>query len=540
MRLPRTVVVALAGLLVGLQIMVMPMSAHAATVTKYSDPVPFEDTGGIGWRDLKISPSCNGSAWWKADYDNSTGLITYYLRYKAACTQIFSGFSGNNDRAIRVDGVTSTGVDCDSQSATIVDRADNSLNTWKEDGTILMGYAIATGWTGTPPLLPGLGGVCTPTSIHSSQNGASGTVWEADIDLGAKPQWGPTGTDTHSGTCTAGTPTAVSRVKVAHPTSGTSSRWDYTVTFRGAGATGVWGQATQGKPPPWTSGQSRTITGPDATFPTATGQTTISWSSAYYLNGDALMQDANHIGVQLYVTAVQSFVTSSAPGWTAPSSFRWGVTDVNKCLFWFGPTAFTDTTTDREVPWGAAPPPTDEGTEVDPEPTVDPEPPADEPTEPDPACEFDITDPTSWLEGGMCSLVGLFARAIDLLTAMLGWLLDFTGMLTDLFTLLFVPDPSTWGTEGMQTQFEERPPGSLITGAASGVQGMSSSMSDGGCGTLIDVSAGTGTGGQITCTQIKNVPGFDAGYTIFTLAIYAFTGLAVFRMFTGALNSGHD
>lgn len=549
--LPRSFVASLAGLLVFTTVLLLPQPAQATVpLILYGAEVDeYHNDDLLEWHFINLAPECKGSAFWVAKRVN--GVLVTSIQFKTDCKQWGGAIDPfrNAYAFLHIKGTNQAGVECEVSGNSKIDWG--AVNSWTETTTTIeLGREDDPVEPGTV-LVPGLGGLCTPNRIESSGQ-AAGHGWAADLDLGPRPDFGTDVPDSHSTTCTYGKPIAVdARLDVGNTNGTLRDRVDPKVTFTGSGATGRW----RGYMYYTVTGSSNvrvlTLTGASASVDMA-GQTEFEYPNTTNTNTTTNTNGVTTI-IGFEVAVISPTISQSFPGTTpvtlspgdnaasATGTIGYGVTDPSKCRFWFGPKVYTSPSDTFDEPWvvGHFTAPTGEEVEPDPAPPTidDPE----DPTAPDPACDFDIGDPGSWISGSACALVGLLGKIVDLLLEIFNAIVGLVGELSELLVALFVPDPTTWGIDGLQTQFQERPPGSLVSGAASGVSGMGSGMDAGGCGTLIDVSDSfPGGGGQITCSAVKNVPGYSAGYSIFTLCIYALTGLAVFRMFTGALNSGHD
>lgn len=167
---------------------------------------------------------------------------------------------------------------------------------------------------------------------------------------------------------------------------------------------------------------------------------------------------AAYIGTPTEVTqtpvGVGYFVVPASSGNLSPNYFmhplaatgggdedgKLGVNDPSACSFYWGAKLWSDGIEGEgaDEPLG----PLVLGDPPEPDPI---EPPDLEPI-PDPsddACTFDITSPSTWLEGGMCAAVGLLGGVLDLLGQLLGAVAGLPakliGLLSDLFQTLVVP-----------------------------------------------------------------------------------------------------
>lgn len=220
-----------------------------------------------------------------------------------------------------------------------------------------------------------------------------------------------------------------------------------------------------------------------------------------------------------------------------------GVNEPSRCHFYWGARISDDgnSVTIFDNPAG------DLG-ETPPPGTADPSPDPEAPTGgDDDECGFSVTDPSTWAGGGICALVGLIGGLIDVAKDIVGGLVDLFGVagqilakigglvgdlvrqLTDLFVLLFVPNPSSWDLGSMIDDLKVRPPFSLMTDLLDVAGTFTGSFSSaGGCTNLINF----GDGMNVSCASVKNTPGFALGYGLLSVAMWACTGIACFRMFT--------
>jgi hypothetical protein len=237
---------------------------------------------------------------------------------------------------------------------------------------------------------------------------------------------------------------------------------------------------------------------------------------------DPAPYDMNHPAAQMEYAGVQFYYQDNGwqgvlpsknyPGAPIAGTAVYGVTDPARCLFWFGPKVWNDGNPDSHVddPWldldGAAP-----GGVPDspaPDPVVD-----DTPAEDDvSACHFDVTDPSSWLEAGMCAVVGILKLIWETLGDVLGAVRDLFGAIADLgealadaiagiaeaildgLEALFVPSESalTAGVNAVKQAWAESSPGQYLS-AFGGIASAFDGLSAGGCeGPRLQASTGLG------------------------------------------------
>lgn len=120
------------------------------------------------------------------------------------------------------------------------------------------------------------------------------------------------------------------------------------------------------------------------------------------------------------------------------------------------------------------------------------------PSVPDPddaSCNFSISDPSTWGGQLICALVSVAKSIIGAIGDLLNFLVGLVGQLGDLLRTLFIPDPSSWGLEGLTAQVNARAPFSIFSGLG---------------GSLGDI--GDGYAGATTCTgTIVDVDGITVG-----------------------------
>ena len=190
-------------------------------------------------------------------------------------------------------------------------------------------------------------------------------------------------------------------------------------------------------------------------------------------------------------------------------------------------------------------------------------PPTDAPDEPEPAsdgCGFSVTSPSTWGGAAACAtvkalvalvavvrtLVTLVRRVVSLLGDALGAVDAVLGAVagiaasvatkvSEALRVLFVPSPSSWDLNGVKAQAESRPPYSVLAALAGGFSSVISSYGGGSCGVLTTVE-----GQSLSTCKLSAVPGWSAMMGVAQVAMFAFTGLGIFRMFAGAMTRGGD
>lgn len=549
------------SLVVSLVLLLPQTAANAADPNvKYGTPSNFHASAGM-WNlgPINLAPECNGTAYYVATRASAT--ITYSLKYSTKCSAQTTGFNDIfSDLANRT--VKLTGINQDTNSPCTVTGtgyAENSTWGFTDKGTVSIGSApdasASTGGTSIPDLFD-FSSVCRPTRIESKANGSGGAGnWSASLSLGALPTFGTP--DNHTGKCDYGTPASVS-YRTIDRMIGTQRQIQ------------VWADITWSPTAPATgSGFWKMSAAYDAT-PTsvkpkgAHGVTdlTAGVSQSVNLTGNNVWANEGtvsqiYVGVQIWRTAGNASAISTGgsnfnflaslnygqnAGIDTTANHGFGETRPAKCQFWFGPKVYDNasTTDTSDDPYGVAPGIGQDEPGAD---VADPNAPAD-PGAPATGCNFSITDPSGWASAGMCAAVGLLGKIVNLLVSIAQLIGNLAtsiaravgGILSD----AFIPNPKSWNTGGVRDQFNARPPGSLITASASGVSAASAAYSDGGCGNIFTVDIPRVGSRSVTCGLASSTPGYGALYSLVQVGLMALTGLALFRMFTGAFTRGES
>lgn len=115
------------------------------------------------------------------------------------------------------------------------------------------------------------------------------------------------------------------------------------------------------------------------------------------------------------------------------TNFLWGDNDPANCVFYIGPKFFDDPNSTKDEPHSdinTTGPPVD--TEPEPDPVADPLPDTQ-------TCNFSFTDPSSWLSGGMCALIGLIGKLIDRVGEVVSAVFGLPAKIMDGLRELFIP-----------------------------------------------------------------------------------------------------
>lgn len=191
-----------------------------------------------------------------------------------------------------------------------------------------------------------------------------------------------------------------------------------------------------------------------------------------------------------------------------------GVTDPDKCTFYMGEKVAATSGDELDEPMG---------------PMGEP-PAAAAPTNPrTPADDTPIPEN----EGSFWEAV---VRALRALAGAIGGI---AASILNGLEAMFMPDASSWGWGGLVEQVQARPPASVVIGLSQGVGSVADGYSGAGeCGILADFRSEDIPDAVITCQQAKAIPGYGALYGLVTAALLAFTGLGLFKMFSGMLQDG--
>lgn len=522
-RHPRPLAALLVLLLVPVIVLTSGSGAQAATVT-YGASAEASLV-----KDSKIDSAtgadaaCNVSAHWRLDgvVMGVVGSVSCTTGYQFATFFVTLTFKGSGCPG---DAVAELGADLDGDTSAHaftapigIVSAGCSITTVCADfdgdsHTSMAGFGRLTGDPDCVPI--NIGG---PDSVDgSADNGqcTSGTVVRPRLD-GAPYQDPGDGND------------STWRQAVQFSMGSKSGNWVfYTVTVLADGSGGsspvpagdLEGGATPMVKARLSGGGSVFVAAPSFNQTGDFAQTTHPALSVFHMNGLSAGYLATHrvIGAGYFKRTNNALTVDGTVGNDTNGGLV-GITDPGRCAFYWGDKIALTANTDVDEPSGT----------VDTSGGVPPvEPPSDvEPPTADTSCQgFSFTDPSSWAGAGICQLVKLIGALIDAI----GHILD---GLVDILMAAFVPHPDSWGFDGLVDQFQTRPPGSLVTAAAAGVNGVVSSYDGSGCGTIADfTSSDTHGSAKVTCTQIRSVPGFSGLYTLCQVAIWAMAGLALFRM----------
>lgn len=154
---------------------------------------------------------------------------------------------------------------------------------------------------------------------------------------------------------------------------------------------------------------------------------------------------------------------------------------------------------------------------VDPPPNSVPDPESE-------SCDFSITDPATWGGQVICALVWAAKAIMGLIGDVLDFLEGLLGAVGNLLKALFIPDPTSWGIDGLMDQVNGRAPFSLFAaiGAAMGDLGTAYGGA-GSCG-----SFGQFEGAEVSACDASAVPGFSALRLLVGGGLVAMTGWYIF------------
>lgn len=213
-----------------------------------------------------------------------------------------------------------------------------------------------------------------------------------------------------------------------------------------------------------------------------------------------------------------------------------GITDVARCRFFVGDAIADPALVGAEFakPYGSVGGGVPSGEPSAPPPIADP-------GQQSGGCTFSFGDPSTWASAGICALVSLISKVVDVLGSVLGVLGNILGsiaglvvslvtQLGQLLKTLFVPHPDSYDWQGFVTQVKDRPPGSVVIGLGASVTGFVGAFSSAGdCGTLADFSNDQ-VHAPITCSAIRSLPGFAGAYAIMTACLVLTTAFGCFKL----------
>ncbi len=186
--------------------------------------------------------------------------------------------------------------------------------------------------------------------------------------------------------------------------------------------------------------------------------------SRFFSQGGSDGSNVKVLGVQLRSQAkwdAPNNYTHTLGSSTAPATATGGLNWPARCSFYFG-TKIADRPTDTfDEPVGplgpGAPASTDNGTDTAPTAPTSP-------TEPTGGCTFKITDPTTWLEGGMCAAVGMLSAIWDALKSLLGAVTGIPAAILAGLRGLFVPSDGFFEdqVDDVKTAWDDTPPGEVV------------------------------------------------------------------------------
>lgn len=530
----RPIIAGMLALVVGVTLTTWQANIAVAagnTRVLYSEAHSFQsDPISVG--PLYYGAACKGKAWWEArrdDFGINPGVVEYSLRVTAACSSAVNYPGASKSRTFSFAGYYENTTDpCRfNGGGEMSDKSGVVSMSWRDSlpqSTAIAGYKTDPSYEGPP--VPIAKPVCVPNELRVT--GASSTDWFVDLEMPPLPVFGDQ--VDHSGTCPFGRPDSIERTvetrtisgvaqyrltAIVHATSDplVGSSW----RIRGVRQNGST-YSGQLEPDGATSAQ------------TLTAGTEYSWrpDSTAWRNYD----DPGYIGFQVYRTAAGAADGGNTQSYgTGPYGDKAGLNATGKgfgdtapgvCTFWFGPKVFDLEDSTLDDPFGSGGP--DSG-ELTPPPVDDLEPPTPPVVgDPDEACNFDIGDPSSWVSAGVCALVGMLKLLIEAVVAI-------PMAIFALVETLLIPNPSAWGTEELISQFEARPPGSVVMSVGQAAKAGADSYSGSGSCSLFTIE-----GASVTCDSVKEVPGYSALYSLVQLGLIALTGLAIFRIFAGTFS----
>lgn len=247
-------------------------------------------------------------------------------------------------------------------------------------------------------------------------------------------------------------------------------------------------------------------------------------------------------------------------GHRAPQTNNWeGVTARPYCTAWFGPNVRAglpgyplDANDDQYNKSAGA---LDEDPDQD--PAIEPFGPGDE-TPPEEGCTFVATDPSTWLEAGMCAAVGvlmaiwdvlkeavaallalaealweaiqwLAGELIDALGALDDWVDALLGWIKDALEWAFKPDTASWGLGGLVDQAKEKPPFSVLDAGGDMLESFQAGYSSSACGNLPSFEIGA-TSAAVDCSTFRSIGGVNGLISLVVVGLYALTGVGILKL----------
>lgn len=424
-----------------------PSAALAATSTLYGAKFAFSSDSGLTFNGIGVSASCNGGGFWVGRKSATTAV--WSLKFSARCTQTLVAGLADGERSITVHGLTDSGSSCTRRAT--VNGVRGSINTWSEGGEVVLGSETVPGIPGGPivDLMPGLvPGVCNPFRINSTHSFGNSGSWSAPLSVGPRPVFDVA--PAPGTTCEFGTP-------ISYETGLVDPRPAYEgypmsrITWLPV-AYGMWaGQAVYLR-------SSDTPTSPlVGSYNVRQTPLNIATEADAFLGQSTFTHTTTPTvdsGIQFYRKgsyggeSVAFFATRNAgpPVHNVSQNrleFTAGTNDPSRCIFYFGPKLWDDGAAGGvdepggQVTVGEYAPPVVEEPVLDDVPAPPPNP---DPTVPDEECQFTLSDPGSWLSGGMCSTVGLLGRLVALVFDLLNAVLGVPQAILDGVAAAFVPD----------------------------------------------------------------------------------------------------
>lgn len=529
---PSSVRRSLSRLLVGsLLVPVLTLGLVAAgPVGAASAAVGYGDGVGVSFEFPNTIPgtgaNCTGTAYYVID-GNASAMTQQVQVSGGDCDTGYMNNYAGYEISVTGSGTTGGGSSCSLSGSSTVDNSGNET----------FGLVTMTGAAG--PLTESSLCVVTEVCMTASNPDASGATDCMPVNMGPLPV--PSSADT----CEVGYPiSAKVEMDSFDPTANkfryfyltpTFANLDPTVTFRWS----VIMEDAQGN-----NTYVRVMMG-DLTA--AQNGVKVASSAKEFMTYDL----SRIAGVQFWVVSPDkaagdpyAYSTGSATitrsaFWYTATSYQgvqgWrGKTDPGNCSFWVG----RDVRTPAGLPDGAAPWTALDTDYVPPAP-ADPPAPVNPPADDTSACTFSLTDPTTWLEGGMCAAVGLLAAIWNTLKALVSAVAQIATAVLDGLERLFIPSASSWDLDGLVEQFEARAPFSFASTGWDTAQTMADTYSAGGsgCEGLPVFEFDHVPDAQLDCQGIKAVTGGAALYALAQIALVSLTGIAIVKMIVSAVSN---